>query len=59
MTLQKKYIPETWDQITGQAEIVASLSQYRSIGDLPHLLFAGTSGVGKTACTYVLAKELG
>ena len=59
MTLQKKYIPEDWDEIIGQAEIVASLSQYRSIGDLPHLLFAGPSGVGKTACAYVLAKELG
>ena len=58
MTLQKKYIPETWDQIIGQSEIIASLSQYSSIGDLPHLLFAGTSGVGKTACAYVLAKEL-
>jgi len=59
MTLQKKYIPETWDQIIGQAEIVGSLSQYTHIGDLPHLLFVGTSGVGKTACAYVLAKELG
>jgi len=26
---------------------------------LPHLLFIGSPGVGKTACSYVLAKELG
>jgi len=59
MTLQKKYIPETWDEIIGQSEVVPTLRQYTSIGELPHLLFAGTSGVGKTACAYVLAKELG
>ena len=59
MTLQKKYIPETWNDIIGQAEIVASLSHYSGIGDLPHFLFAGPSGVGKTACAYVLAEELG
>jgi len=58
MTLQKKYIPQNWNEIIGQSEIVETLSQYRDISDLPHLLFVGTSGVGKTACAYVLAKEL-
>ena len=58
MTLQRKYIPETWDDIYGQSEVVSTLREYRSISELPHLLFAGTPGIGKTACAYVLAKEL-
>ena len=58
MTLQEKYIPETWDDIYGQSEIVSTLRQYGSISELPNLLFAGTPGIGKTACAYVLAKEL-
>ena len=59
MTLQKKYIPKSWSEIFGQNEVVKTLKKYEDISDLPHLLFVGPPGVGKTACAYVLAKELG
>ena len=59
MTLQKKYIPQTWGEIVGQEEIVKLLSEYTDIKSLPHLIFVGQSGVGKTASAYVLAKHLG
>ena len=59
MTLQKKYIPSSWKEIFGQDEVVKTLKKYEDISDLPHLLFVGPPGVGKTACAYVLAKELG
>jgi len=59
MTLQKKYIPSSWNEIFGQNEVVKTLKKYKDISDLPHLLFVGPPGVGKTACAYVLAKELG
>ena len=59
MTLQKKYIPSSWKEIFGQNEVVKTLKKYKDISDLPHLLFVGPPGVGKTACAYVLAKELG
>jgi len=59
MTLQKKYIPKSWSEIFGQNEVVKTLKKYKDISDLPHLLFVGPPGVGKTACAYVLAKELG
>ena len=59
MTLQKKYIPQSWDGIIGQDEAVNILSSYTDIKSLPHLIFIGQSGVGKTASAYVLAKSLG
>jgi len=59
MSLQKKYLPETWDEIVGQKEVVDILSSYKDIKSLPHLIFIGQSGVGKTASAYVLAKQLG
>ena len=59
MTLQRKYIPQTWDEIVGQEEIVSDLSSYKTIEELPNLMFTGQSGIGKTASAYVLAKSLG
>ena len=59
MTLQKKYIPQSWDEIVGQEEIVSDLSSYKTIEELPNLMFTGQSGIGKTASAYVLAKSLG
>ena len=59
MTLQNKYLPSSWSEIIGQEEIVKDLSSYNTIEELPHLLFVGPSGIGKTASAYVLAETLG
>jgi len=53
----EKYRPETLDQVVGQAEITSRLKAYVKSGNLPHLLFAGPAGVGKTTCALALAKE--
>lgn len=58
MTLLKKYIPKTWDEIVGQDEIIDTLQRYNSIEKLPHLAFIGVPGVGKTATAHVIAKAL-
>ena len=58
MTLQKKYLPQSWNEILGQDKIVNILSGYKDVSSLPHLIFIGQSGVGKTASAYVLAKSL-
>ena len=58
MILQKKYIPLSWEEIFGQDEVIKTLKNYKDISELPHLLFIGPPGVGKTACAYVLAREL-
>ncbi len=54
----EKYRPGKFDDIIGQASIVDRLRSYAESRNLPHLLFAGPAGTGKTTCSIVLAKEL-
>jgi replication factor C small subunit len=43
--------------IVGQDEIIERLSSYVKTGNLPHLLFTGSAGVGKTTAAVTLARE--
>lgn len=54
----EKYRPRYLDEVLGQDEIVKRLKSYVKTGNLPHLLFAGPPGVGKTACAICIAREL-
>jgi replication factor C small subunit len=53
----EKYRPSTLADIVGQDEIVERLSSYVRTGNLPHLLFTGSAGVGKTTAAVTLARE--
>ena len=53
----EKYRPAVLADIVGQDEIVERLSSYVKTGNLPHLLFTGSAGVGKTTAAVTLAKE--
>ncbi|MCX6683271.1 MAG: replication factor C small subunit [Methanoregula sp.] len=53
----EKYRPQKLDDIVGQDEIVERLSSYVRSGNLPHLLFTGSAGVGKTTAAVTLARE--
>jgi len=53
----EKYRPQKLDDIVGQDEIVERLSSYVKSGNLPHLLFTGSAGVGKTTAAVTLARE--
>ena len=53
----EKYRPSTLADIVGQDEIVERLSSYVRSGNLPHLLFTGSAGVGKTTAAVTLARE--
>jgi replication factor C small subunit len=53
----EKYRPSTLADIVGQDEIVERLSSYVKSGNLPHLLFTGSAGVGKTTAAVTLARE--
>jgi replication factor C small subunit len=53
----EKYRPATLGDIVGQDEIVERLSSYVKSGNLPHLLFTGSAGVGKTTAAVTLAHE--
>lgn len=54
----EKYRPRTLGEVIGQGQIVRRLSSYVKAGNLPHLLFSGPPGVGKTACAVSLAKDM-
>ena len=53
----EKYRPAVLADIVGQEEIVERLSSYVRTGNLPHLLFTGSAGVGKTTAAVTLARE--
>jgi replication factor C small subunit len=53
----EKYRPTTLADIIGQDEIVERLQSYVRAGSLPHLLFTGSAGVGKTTAAVALARE--
>jgi replication factor C small subunit len=53
----EKYRPSKLADIVGQDEIVERLSSYVKSGNLPHLLFTGNAGVGKTTAAVALARE--
>ncbi|OPX69921.1 MAG: Replication factor C small subunit [Methanoregulaceae archaeon PtaB.Bin108] len=53
----EKYRPVTLGDIVGQDDIVERLQSYVKTGNLPHLLFTGSAGVGKTTAAVALARE--
>ncbi|MDP3734213.1 MAG: replication factor C small subunit [Nanoarchaeota archaeon] len=54
----EKYRPSTFDEIKGQKEIVQKVEAFVKSGNMPHLLFSGPAGVGKTSLSLVIAKQL-
>lgn len=54
----EKYRPKNLEEIVGQSIAVERLKSYIQQRNIPHLLFAGPSGTGKTTAAIVLAREL-
>lgn len=54
----EKYRPQAFSEIRGQDHIVKRVSAFVKQGNMPHLLFAGPAGVGKSTLALVLAKTL-
>jgi len=54
----EKYRPKTLDEIINQEEVVNSLKNILKTKSVPHMLFAGPPGVGKTATAHAFARDL-
>src|ERR671913_20112 len=55
----EKYRPKNLDQIINQKEIIAGLKNLlNKPNELPHLLFTGAAGIGKTTTALCLAREI-
>jgi replication factor C small subunit len=54
----EKYRPKKLPEMVGQDAIVSRLEAYVKSKNMPHLLFAGPAGVGKTTAAVCMAREL-
>ncbi len=54
----EKYRPKKLGEIVGQEEIVNRLQSFVEKKSLPHLLFAGPAGTGKTTAALCIVREL-
>ena len=54
----EKYRPSDFSEIKGQKEIVKRVKAFVDQQNLPHLMFTGPAGVGKTSLSLVIAKKL-
>lgn len=54
----EKYRPATLDDLVSHKDIIDTIKRYISLGELPHLLFYGPAGTGKTSTILALAKQM-
>jgi len=53
----EKYRPLTLDDIVGHEEVVKRMRKFLDTEDIPHVVFAGKQGIGKTAIIQAFARE--
>jgi len=53
----EKYRPRKLEEVSGQETIIRNLQSYVKRRNLPHLIFSGPAGVGKTAAAVAMARE--
>ena len=55
----EKYRPKKISEIVGQKEIIGSLTALlKNQAEMPHLLFSGSAGVGKTTTAMCISREI-
>ena len=54
----EKYRPRTFSEVKGQKDIVSKIKAFVSQKNMPHIMFSGPAGVGKTTISLVTAHEL-
>lgn len=54
----EKYRPQTFEELVGQSHVIPRLKGLVESGEMPHLLFTGPAGVGKTTSALIIAKKI-
>ena len=54
----EKYRPSVFSEIVGQDDIIKRVSALTNSLNIPHLLFAGPAGIGKSTLALVIVKQL-
>ena len=53
----EKYRPQTFDEIVSQNIAINNIKEFVSSGNMPHMIFTGPAGTGKTSTALIIAKE--
>jgi replication factor C small subunit len=54
----EKYRPQTFTEMVGLNEVLTAIESFILSGDIPHLLFYGEAGTGKTTTAHIIAHKL-
>ncbi|CAF0862163.1 unnamed protein product [Didymodactylos carnosus] len=54
----EKYRPSKLDELVSHKDIIDTIKRYMELGQIPHLLFYGPAGTGKTSTILALAKQM-
>ena len=54
----EKYRPDNLAQIISHEDIITTITKFIEVKKMPHLLFHGPPGTGKTSCITAVAKHL-
>ena len=54
----EKYRPRSFDEIVSQNIAIKNLKEFVKSGTMPHMIFTGPAGTGKTSTALIIAKEL-
>ncbi len=54
----EKYRPKSFTEVKGQIPIIQKIKAFVTAKNMPHMMFAGPAGVGKSTTALVVAREL-
>src|SRR4030042_6056918 len=54
----EKYRPQSLEDIVSQNIAIKNIKEFVKSGDMPHMIFTGPAGTGKTSTALIIAKNL-